>query len=174
MLCCTTGCNQVDGVVHIDVRGIEPQRTITVTWKKDIRGCTVYTCPCTCLFSSCTTGSTTIIKRTLVLTAGTCHTHLEKSSFSDVEVQITTHIDTIVTISVIITTSCFELTEQVTLMYIVNGSKIFYELSTTTNIHVSIVRHGKIFEQCILPINIRIPFTLFHSSLITEIINKIL
>ena len=57
-------------------------------------------------------------------------------------------------------------------MYIVGRSKILHKLCTTTNIKVGIVRHRVIFKQSLLPVYIRITFSLLNSSLITIIIDE--
>ena len=57
-------------------------------------------------------------------------------------------------------------------MHIVCRGEILHELCTTTNIKVSIVRHRVIFKQGLLPIYIRITFSLFNSGLITIVIDE--
>ena len=87
---------------------------------------------------------------------------LQHGSLGELEVEVGTNVDTVESVTTGITTIVIPLTEEVTLVLIVDGCIILHCLGTTSDIHIGIVRHGVVLEEFLLPIYIRI--TLAHQE----------
>ena len=87
---------------------------------------------------------------------------LQSGSLGELEIEVGTNVDTVESVTAGITTIVLPLTEEVTLMLIVDGCIVLHSLGTTCDVHIGIVRHGVVLEEFLLPIYIRI--TLAHQQ----------
>ena len=90
----------------------------------------------------------------------TARSGLEDRVLRNLEVQIRTHIQTIIRITTFITLVVIPNLCHITLVLEVKGHEIFHGLCTTREIDVRIIGQGGTLEHLLLPINVWIPFSL--------------
>ena len=81
------------------------------------------------------------------------------SGLRQVEVEVASHIDTVVAESGVVTFCVGYLLIYITLVRKVYGSKVFHELRTSTDIYVGIIRCSHILQQIVHPVYIGIAFS---------------
>ena len=85
---------------------------------------------------------------------------LEDCRLGQVEIQVTAHVKSVVSVAGIIASSIIIDFEEVPFVHIFGGSKIFHKVCTATDAHVCTVRHGVVLEQGLLPVDVRVAFAL--------------
>ena len=122
--------------------------------------------------SPISTGITRLVPREMADTVTTEKVGRELSGLGQVEVQVGTHVNTVIAETRLIATTAGEVLEQVTFVREVNSCKIFHEFGTSRNIHAGIVRHGCVVEQFLLPIHVRIAVPFLSISRVTILVNN--
>ena len=117
------------------------------------------------------TGITRLVPREMADTVTTEKVGRELSGLGQVEVQVGTHVNTVIAETRLIATTAGEVLEQVTFVREVNSCKILHEFGTSRNIHAGIVRHGCVVEQLLLPVHVRIAVPLFCIGRMTILVD---
>ena len=95
----------------------------------------------------------------------------EQSSLGQIEVQVGTHVNTVIAETGFVSTTAGEVLEQVTFVSEVYRCEILHELGTSRNIHTGIVRHGCVVEQLLLPVHVRIAVPFFSIGRMTILVD---
>ena len=85
----------------------------------------------------------------------------EHSGLGQIEVQVGTHVNTVIAETGFVSTTACEVPEQVTFVSKIYSCEILHEFGTSRNIHAGIVRHGCVVEQLFLPVYVRIAVPFF-------------
>ena len=88
--------------------------------------------------------------------------HLKYSRGRQGKVKVRTRVDTVVTETGVITATVVYVTEKVTFMHEVDDSEVAHKFCTAADRDISIIRHGMILEQIILPVHVGITLKLFQ------------
>ena len=121
--------------------------------------------------SPISTGIARLVPREMADTVTTEKVGRELSGLGQIEVQVGTHVNTVVAETSLIATTAGEVSEQVTFVSEVYRCEILHEFGTSRNIHAGIVRHGCVVEQLLLPVNVRIAVPLFSISRMTILVD---
>ena len=81
------------------------------------------------------------------------------SSLGQVEIEVTAHVNTVVSESWVIALNIGYLLIYIAFMRIVHTGEIFHELSTTTDVDVSIIRSSYVLQQIVHPVHIGVAFS---------------
>ena len=122
--------------------------------------------------SPISTGIARLIPREMTNTVTTEKVGRELSGLGQIEVQVGTHVNTVIAETSLIATTAGEVLEQITLMSKVYCCKILHEFGTSRNIHAGIVRHGCVVEQFLLPVYVRIAVPFFSIGRVTILVNN--
>ena len=121
--------------------------------------------------SPISTGIARLVPREMADTVTTEKVGREQSSLGQIEVQVGTHVNTVIAETSLIATTAGEVLEQVTFVSEVYRCEIFHEFGTSRNIHAGIVRHGCVVEQLLLPVNVRIAVPFFSIGRMTILVD---
>ena len=166
---CTTDSKILCRVTYIGSSWIESPCAVRILWQEHIWSDVISTSP---LLTNLPLTIAHVTPRSFSYAIATSHIYLQSSATCDGKVQVTTNIDTIVSIARVVVTTIVIHTEEVTLMHEISRSEVLNEFCTTTYVHVGIIGHSRLFEKCILPIHIGITFTLLIRSLVTIVVYK--
>ena len=122
--------------------------------------------------SPISTGIARLVPREMADTVTTEKVGREQSSLGQIEVQVGTHVNTVIAETSLIATTAGEVLEQVTFVSEVYRCEIFHEFGTSRNIHAGIVRHGCVVEQLLLPVNVRIAVPFFSIGRMTILVDN--
>ena len=122
--------------------------------------------------SPISTGIARLVPREMADTVTTEKVGREQSSLGQIEVQVGTHVNTVIAETSLIATTAGEVLEQVTFVSEVYRCEILHEFGTSRNIHTGIVRHGCVVEQLLLPVNVRIAVPFFSIGRMTILVDN--
>ena len=122
--------------------------------------------------SPISTGIACLIPREMADTVTTEKIGREQSGLGQIEVQVGTHVNTVIAETGFVSTTAGEVLEQVTFVSEVYRCEILHEFGTSRNIHTGIVRHGCVVEQFLLPVHVRIAVPFLSISRVTILVNN--
>ena len=145
-------------VLDVGYQRVVTPRSVRELHREEVRRHTVGTRPLLLLEEL--TVITIIVTRGLLLGIRTSQVHLELRGLRNLEVQVRTHVQTVVGITAGVTLMVIPYLCHITLVLEVEGHEILHKLRTPAYIKVRVIRESRPFKHLVLPVHVRIALRL--------------